>query len=357
MKRATRVAGLVTRSHSSARRWAAAAGLVLLLPGGALAAETEAELGPVHARVRLEPEAPVIGDPMQLLIEASAEDLVEVLMPDFGDALERFNIVDFVPRERIDEDGRTIYSQRYTLQAPNSGEHVLPAILIEFVDHRPDRDPAPEGQDAYELLTEPVPFEVASVVPDAAGADLSPPMGRLGPLGAARRNLWIWLAVAAALLLGAAPFALRALAGWRAKADAKSAFELARSELDALLAGPRPRPDHPDKIDAFFVELSGIIRRYLERRFSLRSPELTTERFLEVVSASPSLTAAHQELLRDLLRQSDLVKFAHHIPTPEAIQNAIDAAESFLAETRDEREVHEDAGPLASPPPSAEASV
>jgi len=89
-------------------------------------------------------------------------------------------------------------------------------------------------------------------------------------------------------------------------------------------------------VDTFFVELSGIVRRYLERRFQLRSPELTTERFLEQVSGSPDLSDAHQVLLRDFLRQSDLVKFAHVIPEPRDIENAIDAVTSFVEETRDD---------------------
>ena len=102
------------------------------------ALETRAELGPVSASVRIEPDAPVIGDPMQLTIEALAEEGVEVLMPEFGEALDRFPIVDFVPRESLDSEGRTLFTQRYQLEAPLSGQHAVPAILIEFVDHRSD---------------------------------------------------------------------------------------------------------------------------------------------------------------------------------------------------------------------------
>jgi len=307
--------------------------LALLATTPVTAIERESRLGPVSALVRLEPEAPVIGDPMTLTIEAVAEDGIEVLMPEFGEALERFSIVDFVPREKLEPDGRTRFSQRYTLQSPRSGRHSLPAILIEFVDRRPGHDPAPEGFDAYELLTEPVDFEVASVMLDASDLELSPPMGQLSGRGGVASNLWLIGLGVGLILLGIAPFAYGAWVRMQQRAALRSAYELARAELDALLAGPRPTGD---VVDTFFVELSGIVRRYLERRFQLRSPELTTERFLEQVSGSPDLSDAHQVLLRDFLRQSDLVKFAHVIPEPRDIENAIDAVTSFVEETRDD---------------------
>jgi len=309
--------------------------LLLALPDGAGALESTARSGPVSATITLEPDEPVIGDAMLLTIEATAEEGVELLMPDFGEALDRFRIVDFVPRSHIDETGRTVQSQRYTLQAPASGEHVLPSILIEFVDRRPGNDPAPEGQDAYELFSESIPFSVASVVPHAAAADLAPPLPRLEPLGTSGSARWPWLLGALALLAASAPFAWWAWRTLRARVEVHSAYELARGELDRLLGGPVPSGE---TVGDFFVSLSGIVRRYLERRFAVRSPELTTERFLELASSSPDLTDVHRDLLRDFLRQCDLVKFAHYIPSSSAIDEATGLARRFIEDTRDDAE-------------------
>jgi hypothetical protein len=327
----------MTRAILSAPR--ALLGIALL--GGLLASgtsapalETEVRSGPVSAVVRLTPDEPLIGDPLTLTIEATAEEGVEILMPEFGEALDRFRVVDFVPREQIDDEGRTVVTQRYTLQTPTSGEHLLPSILIEFIDRRPGQPPAPDDQDAYELLTESLAFSVQSVVPDSASADLSPPLGPLRPLGASERAVWPIALAVFVLLAAISPFAYRAWLAWRVRAAVRSAYEVARSELDQLLAGPRPTGE---QVGPFFVELSGVVRRYLERRFQVRSPELTTERFLEVVSDSPDLGEDDQALLRDFLRQCDLVKFAHHVPTPESIQHAIRMAERFIDETRDDR--------------------
>jgi len=320
----------------SGRRRGALARLVVaallgLSAGPVDALENTVRSGPVEVRVTLTPDEPVIGDALRLDIDAVAEPGVELLMPDFGEALDRFRIVDFVPRETVDADGRTLASQRYTLQLSASGEQRVPSVLVEFVDRRPGQSSAPEGQDAYELMTEPIAFSVASVLPDSASAELSPPLGRLDPIGRGAGSRWPWalglLVVAAAL----GPLAWRAAQRWRSQAALRSAYEVARSELDALLASPHP---HGEAVDRYFVALSGIVRRYLEARFAVRSPELTTERFLDVVADSPDLGDDHQALLRDFLRQCDLVKFAHVIPTEETIQQAVEAAGRFIEDTR-----------------------
>jgi hypothetical protein len=326
----------------TARRSALAAGALLALlvvgastPAAAAdddAVESTAERGPVVATLRLSPSAPAIGDPLVLVLEVHAEPGVELLMPEFGEALDRFTIVDFSKSETADDAGGTISSQRYTLQPARSGPQKIPPLLIEFVDRREGHEAAPEGEDAYELLTEPLAFEVASALPDGAPLTLRDPLGELGPLGRGRGPRWAWALAAVAVLALAAPFAARAAAGWRARARRRSAYDVARDALDALLMAPRPTAGD---MDAFFVELSGIVRRYLEDRFGLRSPELTTEEFLEELAQSPDLVRSHQRLLRDFLSRADLVKFAHFLPEPRDVEDSLDSARRFLETTRD----------------------
>ena len=331
-----------------------------LLAQGAPALETRSVSGPVEVRVELSPDEPVIGDPMILYIEALAEPGVEVLMPAFGEALDRFRIVDFVPRESLTPDGQTLHSQRYTLQVPSSGEHTLPPILVEFVDHRPGQVASPDDLDAYEILTESLPFQVASVVPDSASADLSPPMEALS-LSRGNGVLWQWILGGGFLLALASVFFVRAWRNWSAKAAVRTAWQMADSELQALLSGPLPQGVNTS---AFFVELSGIVRRYLENRFSVRSPELTTERFLEEVSGSPDLGRPHQLLLQEFLSQCDLVKFAHVVPSPDSVRETIRKARRFVDETRDDAEAPGSpsvsssslSSPSSSPSPASSSS-
>jgi len=288
--------------------------------------------GPVEVSVRLEPKDAVIGDAIHLEVEALAADGVELLMPEFGEALERFLILDFVPSESVTADGRNRSLQRYTLEPPNSGEHSIPPLLIEFVDRRPGAKAAPEGADAYEVLTERLDFTVQSVLPENAGNDLRPMPGRLSPLGARKLSLWLAIGVAGILLVAAA-FAFRAWSAREVERRQRSAHQIACAELDELLQWE----SHPtgDAIEGFYVKLSGIIRRYLEDRFNLRSPELTTEEFLSVASRSPDLNPGLRGLLGDFLTRADLVKFAGLLPSAEEIDESVSAARRFLEETRE----------------------
>ena len=318
--------------------------LALLLPTGVRAQPIEqvSETGPVQVTLRLSPSEPLIGDPLTFELEVRAESGVEVLMPEFGEALDRFSIVDFLPSEELDAQGRTIARQRYTLHASRSGPQSLPPILVEFVDRRPGRDPAPEGEDAYEHLTERIDFEVGSVLPEDADLELRRARGELGPLLPPGRPWWVFAGLA---LLGAAalaPVVLRVWRSYRLRERSRDASEIALAELDALLAGPRPRDAR--EMDLFFVGLSGIIRRYLEGRFGLHSPELTTEEFLEVMAAAPELNIENTRLLRGFLTRADLVKFAHHIPDRAAVQKSIETAQHFLENTREGALARNDAG-------------
>jgi hypothetical protein len=296
--------------------------------------EALAESGPVSARVRVSPAEPVIGDPILLELEVRAEPDVEILMPEFGEALDRFAIVAFAPSEEVDEAGFTIARQRYTLQPSRSGPLGIPPLLVEFVDRREGRAAAPEGEDAYELLTERIELDVSTVLPADAPLDPRPALGALGPRAAPGGPVWPWLLVIGLALLAASPFAARAMLAARAQRRRRSAYDVARGELDALLYGPRPDADG-DAMDLFFVRLSGIVRCYLEDRFGLRSPELTTEEFLEQLSTSPDLVRSHQTLLRGFLERADLVKFAHHVPDAAAVEESIQTAHRFLEETRE----------------------
>jgi len=107
-------------------------------------------------------------------------------------------------------------------------------------------------------------------------------------------------------------------------------YELALRELRAL------RSKHyieELKAEPFFVELSGIVRRYLEKRFNLRAPERTTEEFIREAANSRILNTDQQYRVRDFLEQSDLVKFARHNPRKEDMETAFESAEQLVLET------------------------
>ncbi|MCB1739431.1 MAG: hypothetical protein KDK91_03620 [Gammaproteobacteria bacterium] len=308
-------------------------------PGSESGAVTRrAQLGPVVATLRLQPAEPRIGDALSLQITVVAPAEVEVLMPEFGQSLDRFAILDFAPSQRVDSQGRIVRQQIYRLQTLRSGAHAIPPIIIEFVDRRPGQREAPEGEDAYELLTERLDFEVRSVKPADAGDGLEPALGPLPPLeapsvAAATRWLWALPVLGVALLVG-----LLVLRAWRARGRRRSPYQIASARLAALKA--RPLPDSAAEMDRFFVELSDLVRRYLEGRFHLHAPELTSEEFIDVASGSPDLSDTHKHFLNEFLQIADRVKFARHLPAGQQVASLLSSVDNFVEQTRDEQVQH-----------------
>ena len=292
-----------------------------------LAAETRE--GPVTANVTLSPPRPRLGDAMTLTLTVTAAPGVSVEMPAFGDALGRFSIVDYAPREETTEDGGTLASQRYTLQAAASGRQRIPRLRVEFVDERDGR----ESAKSHELLTDELGFEVESVLPEGeVGDELRPARAMLAELqGPWLSRYWPWLVLAALAVAAGAlgvVFWLR-----RAEQRARStAFERAMARLDRLQRRGLPGLK---ELDAWYVELSDIVRRYIEARFGLRAPELTTEEFLLEAGRSADLTPSHRDLLSAFLERCDRVKFARYSPGENESQQALTLARQFLQETRD----------------------
>jgi len=90
--------------------------------------------------------------------------------------------------------------------------------------------------------------------------------------------------------------------------------------------------------EPFFIELSAIVRHYIEARFDVAAPDLTTEEFIETAGHSTRLSAGHHELIRVFLEQSDLVKFARVHPNVAAMDRALEAAIQLIEETQERGE-------------------
>lgn len=288
------------------------------------------EEGPIKATVSLAPREPKLGDPLSLTLTVEAAAGVTVEMPAFGEALGRFSILDFTPRREVAADGATRHAQRYTLQAPMSGRQRIPPLRLEYLDDRPGRADV-VADDYRELLTEELTVEIASVLPQGqVVANLRParaPLPELqdGPV------VGYWLL---ALVVLAVMIATAAVIFWqRAKLQHAriTAYERALRRLASL---ERRNLPSGAGVDDWYVELSDIVRRFLEDQFGVRAPELTTEEFLQEVRRSEELNGSHRALLSAFLERCDRVKFAAYNPDQNESRDALALARRFLDEMR-----------------------
>ena len=126
-------------------------------------------------------------------------------------------------------------------------------------------------------------------------------------------------------LAGLLWLAIRYLAR-KVKEHRMSPIERAWVELDRLLAKGLPgRGRYKD----FYVELTMVVRRYIQRKYGIKAPHLTTEEFLEEIKNGGKVKS---EGLRNFLESADMVKFAGVKATPEMSDAATASARGYLRE-------------------------
>ena len=92
------------------------------------------------------------------------------------------------------------------------------------------------------------------------------------------------------------------------------------------------------KVKEFYLQLTMIVRRYIERAHKVRAPEQTTEEFLAAVSADAQFSPAVVDRLKAFLQAADLVKFAAYDPSESDIERATVTARTYVEEDAAEME-------------------
>jgi len=177
-----------------------------------------------------------------------------------------------------------------------------------------------------EIATAPIPLRVVSLLPKDQDqqklADVRGPVGL--SLG---RAFWIGL-VALILLLGALAWWIvsrrrRTLPEAAAPVVALEPDDEARRALDALVASGRiARGEYRP----FYIELTAIAKRYLERRLGAPIVEMTTAETLAHLRATPA-AEDQATVMRDLTGAADQIKFAKGL-------GLLEESERHLAATR-----------------------
>lgn len=308
--------------------------LFLLLLGAGCRRPTESPFPPPDQlpalQARLSADTARIGDVLDLTLRISAES--PLLLPDPLDWLD--------PRVRILE--------RVSLETPpaESGwieERLLRVAVYEIADLELFAAESIETLDDPPQ-TLPLPFLSLSIEPLTGEDDTVPNFGNLDlmdfrgseALRRARRNLLL-------SLIGALVLIAFLVMVWR------------RSGLQPPLPPPPPRWDQialrrmaelrqkdiwiSGDADASAVALSAILREFIEGRFHIHAPDLTTEEFLQEAAARQPWPDEDQQELTAFFTAVDRIKFAAERPGPEALQALMQAAERFVRVTGPQTEV------------------
>ena len=84
----------------------------------------------------------------------------------------------------------------------------------------------------------------------------------------------------------------------------------------------------------FFTRVADIARLYMENRFNIRAPHMSTEEFLYSLGKSGHLNDAQNSALKDFLNSCDMVKFAKYAPSLNEASENFDLAKKLIDDTR-----------------------
>jgi len=205
----------------------------------------------------------------------------------------------------------------YSITSYDLGKHTVPQVEIKYKTKL--------AKDWKSVKTKALAIEVVSILPkDKQFKDIK---DAKGPLYYFEVN---WAVVALAIFLAAVIIAVILYIRRKRKPAIKLPHETALEELEFMRAGFLRTSD----VKEYYAGVSDCIRRYIERSFKLKAPEMTTEEFLGSLRESTALSLDQKDLLKDFLNACDLVKFAKYTPARNEAESVYVAAKKFVDETK-----------------------
>ena len=281
-----------------------------------LSAEQVADLSRdgVGITIDAEPRAVDLARDFYVTVTLSTPSGVTAELPDLRDRFQGFRVAEnFAEKPVTDKDGRTTTVSRWRLEPdPLARRYRLAPFAVQ------------SGNGSF--ATSPVLFDSPAAREAATGEIEVDPTRDLPPFSWKLVGICA-VALAGLLLVLALLYFIFRKIRLAVRVHRMSPLERALYELDKLLKKGLPgRGFYKD----FYVELTMVVRRYIERRYGVRAPNLTTDEFLRAAGADPAFPQTSIAELKAFLESADLVKFAGLEATPEMADGATGKARNYL---------------------------
>ena len=243
-------------------------------------------------------------------------------LPDLRDRVKGFSLAeDFAEEPKPQKDGSVLQTANWRLvPEPCAKSYKVRPFVVKaspkMMSYQSD-----EGK--FSFAAGPIAFEQPAAREPVTGGIETDPKKDLPPLSPKLVG-WIAAALLAAAAVLAALFGVVRYVARRVKEHRMSPIERAWVELDRLLRKGLPgRGRYKD----FYVELTMVVRRYVQRKYGIKAPHLTTEEFL---AEFRDAGRGRCDDLAKFLESADLVKFAGVEATPDMADGATESARTYL---------------------------
>lgn len=266
-----------------------------------------------------------VGDMAKVNLEVSQKkDAAAVAWTSLPDSFGKIEVLQAGPIDTLSQDGRMVYRQELQVTGFDSGRFVIPPFRFEI---------KPRSGAAYTLLTDSLPLLVHTVAVDTT-KPFRPIKDVMKVPASWRDYIWYFVVAFAVLLLG---FLLYYYLKKKKAAAAlppppENISDKALRELRAL-DQKNLWEQGEEGVKAYYVQLTDIVRRYIEVRFGVKALEQTTDEFLAAVKHHRELKAWSRQLFL-LLHTADMAKFARAQPDEIAHLEAMQAAQELVQQSR-----------------------
>ncbi|MEI7900472.1 MAG: hypothetical protein WCK89_09465 [bacterium] len=288
----------------------------------ALAAFTaDLSSGEVSLKLEATPDKVSPAEDLMLTLTVEAPSHLVVTLPDLRDRFSGFATAEDFTTDPVESNGRTRQTCRWRLTPePAAARYRLAPFSVETLDQR-STPPRPSS-----FATKPVLFPGEGARPIVTGDPEVTPQPEWIPPTVKTVTLWILVCLAGAAALAALLYGLTQLSR-RVREYRMSPVERAMAELQRLLGRNLPSRG---LFKEFYIELTMVVRRYIERTHGIRAPEQTTQEFLAAATNQPTFTPEVLAQLRNFLESADLVKFAGQEASLSMTDDATSKARCYI---------------------------
>jgi hypothetical protein len=265
-----------------------------------------------------------IGDIVRYTVVITADTSLKVDSLEVGSSLGMFEIKDYVPREEKVREGFRVITESFEITTFTTGDYQIPSLTITY---------RTTDDQVKTIDTDPIAIKVKSLLTGEDAEDIKP----LKAQKAFEPGFpYLLVIIGAIILLAVAIFiyiyrrARKPIELLTEEIDTRLPWEIALQELgelnDAELIAK-------GEYKLFYLKLSEIFRRYLEKRYGIKALERTT---WEIIAEfrQLGLPAEEEKIIAAFLDDCDLVKFAKFLPTADQAESDFQRAREFVLNTR-----------------------
>jgi hypothetical protein len=282
----------------------------------------------IQAEAKLQQYTIRIGDQTKLFLSVWQPVKAHVNFPKLTDTVVgKVQVVSInKPDTTYDQtDKRTItVTQSYTITSFDAGSYTIPAFSI--------------GSENGVVKTNELTLLVETVKVDTTKAiyDIKQPLAVSYTWLDWLHDNWYWIAgpfVLIAMIVGAIIY-------FRKRPKAAPVVKIVEPFVPPHIIAINKLKELRDKklwqqeqVKQYYIELSDIVREYLEKRYIIKTHEKTTDEILAGLRHM-DITDTNRNNLKQLLVLSDLVKFAKEKPLSAENEASLDSAIDFVSSTR-----------------------